>query len=71
MNFRFAKIASFVLVFGFAKTATAAETITYTYDALGRLVEVATVGTVNNGVDKSIEYDAAGNRIEYEVTGAP
>lgn len=50
--------------------ASAGETITYTYDALGRLVAVETSGTVNNGQDVRISYDAAGNRTNYQVTGA-
>jgi hypothetical protein len=51
--------------------ASAAETITYTYDELGRLRAVVSSGTVNNGQATSITFDAAGNRINYTVTGAP
>lgn len=51
-------------------TAWAGETITYTYDALGRLAEAQSSGTVNNGQDVAISYDAAGNRTNYTVTGA-
>jgi YD repeat-containing protein len=47
-----------------------AQTTTYTYDALGRLVKsVAATGAT--GVDTNIDYDPAGNRKEYRVTGAP
>lgn len=42
--------------------AQAAETITYTYDARGRLVQVAHSGSVNNGVTTSYVYDKANNR---------
>lgn len=42
-----------------------AETVTYTYDALGRLVVVQKSGTVNNGQTQAICYDRAGNRIRY------
>jgi len=49
----------------------AAETVTYTYDALGRLVAVVHSGTVNNGVQVTYQYDAKGNRIAVVVTGAP
>lgn len=42
--------------------AEAAETITYTYDARGRLVQVAHSGSVNNGVTTSYVYDKANNR---------
>ena len=49
---------------------TATETITYTYDALGRLVQVARSGSINNGVTGSYAYDAADNRTQVTVTGA-
>ena len=50
-------------------TASAGETVTYTYDALGRLTAVSTAGTVNNGVTVTTGYDPAGNRCNYSVTG--
>lgn len=46
------------------------ETITYTYDARGRLIAVTSSGTANNGTATSIAYDPAGNRSNYVVTGA-
>lgn len=47
-----------------------AQTTTYHYDALGRLVRVDT--TVNGApVGTNIDYDAAGNRTKYRVAGAP
>lgn len=49
---------------------SAGETVSYTYDALGRLVVVQHAGTVNDGVTTDIVYDAAGNRTSYEVTGS-
>lgn len=51
--------------------AYAAETITYTYDARGRLVRVAHSGTVNNGVATTYSYDRANNRTNKTTTGAP
>lgn len=47
----------------------AAETITYTYDALGRLVKAQNSGTVNNNQVRSFCYDKAGNRIQYVSNG--
>lgn len=49
--------------------AAAADTVTYTYDALGRLVAVSNTGGPNDGVDSAIAYDPAGNRTSYGVTG--
>ena len=51
--------------------AHAAETITYTYDAQGRLVTVVSSGSVNNGVQSVYAHDAADNRQRVTVTGAP
>lgn len=49
----------------------AAETITYTYDAKGRLVKVERSGTVNNGVKAEYTHDKADNRTKVTVTGSP
>lgn len=51
----------------------AAETITYTYDAQGRLVQSVIGGTINNGQTSSTTFDAANNRTNYSVSvaGAP
>ena len=54
-----------------AAAAFAAETITYRYDARGRLVKVERTGTVNNNVNTSYTYDKADNRTNKTVTGAP
>ncbi|MDO7833669.1 hypothetical protein Q4610_01295 [Sphingobium sp. HBC34] len=48
----------------------AASTTTYSYDALGRLVQSSTTGAVNNGVQMSTTYDAADNRVTYKVVGS-
>ncbi|WP_164521701.1 hypothetical protein [Sphingomonas sp. ABOLE] len=50
--------------------AHAAETITYTYDAKGRLVKVVRSGSVNNGVTSQYTHDGADNRKNVKVTGA-
>lgn len=54
-----------------AVAASAAETITYTYDAKGRLILVKHSGTVNNNVIANYTFDAADNRKNIKVTGAP
>jgi YD repeat-containing protein len=51
--------------------AAATETVTYTYDAKGRLVKVERSGTVNNGVTTSYIHDKADNRSNVTVTGSP
>ena len=53
-----------------ASTAQASETITYSYDARGRLVQVARTGTVNNGVTTSYTIDKADNRTNKTTTGS-
>ncbi|MEP3224588.1 MAG: Calx-beta domain-containing protein [Parasphingorhabdus sp.] len=57
------------LVLGFSP-AIASETVIYTYDELGRLVRTSQTGSVNNGVVTDIDYDDAGNRTGYDVTGS-
>lgn len=51
--------------------ALAAETITYTYDAHGRVVKVERSGSVNNGVKAQYTHDKADNRTNVTVTGSP
>jgi coenzyme F420-reducing hydrogenase delta subunit len=50
--------------------AQAAETITYRYDARGRLVKVVRTGTVNNNVQTVYTHDKANNRKTVVVTGS-
>jgi hypothetical protein len=38
------------------------ETVTYTYDVLGRLVKVANSGSINTGQQSTYSFDAADNR---------
>ena len=45
--------------------AAAGETVTYTYDALGRLTAVSTAGGPNGGAAAATGYDPAGNRTSY------
>jgi len=55
---------------GLAGAAFAAETITYSYDARGRIKTVVRTGTVNNGVSTSYTHDRADNRPRVVVTGS-
>jgi YD repeat-containing protein len=47
--------------------ASAAETVTYTYDARGRLIKVVHTGTVNNNNQVCYKLDKAGNRTNVKA----
>lgn len=51
--------------------AFAAESITYSYDAKGRLVKVVRTGTVNNNVTVEYEHDKADNRTRVKTSNSP
>lgn len=48
-------------------SAASAGSTNYTYDALGRLVQV----TMSSGIVVTYAYDAAGNRTQVTSTGGP
>lgn len=52
------------------ETVHATETITYTYDAKGRVIKVVHTGTVNNGVTVDYTHDKADNRTKVKTTGS-
>ena len=54
-----------------AAAALASETLTYSYDARGRLVRVDHSGSVNNNAVANYSYDKADNRTLKNVSGAP
>ncbi|MGC1271742.1 MAG: hypothetical protein WA842_14225 [Croceibacterium sp.] len=54
-----------------ATAASAGETITYVYDARGRLVQVVHSGAVNNNVQTTYTHDKSDNRTNVTTTGAP
>ena len=61
-----------LLIFAFvgltsAAIAYASETITYKYDARGRLVRVERSGSVNYNVSANYSYDKADNRTNVNV----
>lgn len=51
--------------------ALASETVTYSYDAKGRLVKVVRTGTVNNNVTTDYTHDKADNRNRVTTTNSP
>jgi hypothetical protein len=65
------KLAIALGVFGLAAAAYASETIKYSYDARGRLIEVNRTGTVNNNVVTNYTIDKADNRTNKTTTGSP
>jgi YD repeat-containing protein len=56
---------------GIASAVYATETVTYLYDARGRLVQVVRTGTINNGVTTNYTLDKADNRIDKNTSGSP
>lgn len=46
-----------------AAAARAAETITYTYDAQGRVIQVRSTGSANGPSTTTYTYDKAHNRV--------
>lgn len=58
------------IIFMLPATVHASETITYKYDAKGRLVEVKRTGTVNNNVTTTYQHDKANNRKNVTTRGS-
>ena len=69
------RIASTILItaasLAFGGIAQATETVTFTYDAKGRVVKVERTGTVNNGVTTAYAHDKAENRTNVKTVGSP
>ncbi|MDP5278261.1 hypothetical protein Q9Q95_04935 [Sphingomonas sp. DG1-23] len=64
------KLVIITCAFLLAPAAAAQETTTYDYDALGRLEKTSTTGGQNNGTVNQVQFDKAGNRVNYTTTGA-
>lgn len=47
--------------------AHGSQTVTYTYDPLGRLIGSQTQGGPGNGTTQVFKFDAAGNRTQYQA----
>jgi hypothetical protein len=50
-------------------SAIGSETVTYSYDERGRLIQVGRSGTVNDGISANYSYDKADNRTNVTVSG--
>lgn len=68
---RIERISLLVLAILVTVPTLAAETITYTYDAKGRVVKVVRTGSVNNNVTVDYEHDKADNRTRLKTTNSP
>lgn len=68
---RASKLALSAALLTLSGVALGAETITYQYDAQGRLVTVARTGSVNSGVTTTYGHDKADNRVSKTTTGSP
>lgn len=66
-------LAAALGIVALGSASIASETITYTYDALGRLVTAKSTGATNNNEIRSYCFDKAGNRIQFKAdqTGVP
>jgi YD repeat-containing protein len=62
----FVAIAGVATLLG-SVAASATETITYTYDARGRLIKVVSTGSVNNNNQTCYKVDKADNRTNVQV----
>lgn len=63
-------LVPFAFIGAFASSAAkSAETVTYSYDALGRLVASTASGGPNSGVSTGATFDPAGNRTSYAISG--
>lgn len=68
---RLVSIAAAVALLATAVPTFAAETITYKYDAKGRLIKVVRTGTVNNNLTYDYTHDRVDNRKNVKVANSP
>jgi hypothetical protein len=70
-NFEMRILVSAAIALLFVSGAFGTETVTYTYDAKGRLIRVVRTGTVNNNVTTDYKHDKANNRKTVVTTNSP
>lgn len=64
-------MSAVILFSGSTTSASASETVSYSYDAQGRLIQATHSGSgPNNAMAINIQYDAKGNRLSQTVTGS-
>jgi hypothetical protein len=62
-------LCTLVLTTSLASPAIGGETISYSYDARGRLINAARSGSINDGLSTSYQFDKADNRVGYTASG--
>jgi YD repeat-containing protein len=67
MTTRTEKAVIAISIAALAAATAATETINYSYDARGRLVQVRRSGSVNNNVTANYTYDRANNRTNLNI----
>jgi YD repeat-containing protein len=60
-------VAFLAVCVGLAGSVRADETVSYSYDALGRVITVRSAGGPNDGKQHIYRYDAAGNRTQLVI----
>lgn len=68
---RLPKLATAASLLVMVGSARASETISYSYDAQGRLITSVHNGTVNNGTQSNYTFDDADNRTNVTIVGGP
>ena len=63
-------LLAFIILLLLGAAGYATETITYSYDARGRVISVRRSGMVNNNVVTNYSYDKADNRNQVTTNGA-
>ncbi|MDF0490835.1 hypothetical protein PX554_22125 [Sphingomonas sp. H39-1-10] len=70
MRFFSALLSVSAMIGSTSSASYAAESVTYDYDALGRLIKVTHSGTVNSNTQIIYTLDNADNRTNVTITGA-
>ena len=65
------KCSSLMTLIALPSIAQAAETVTFTYDAKGRVVNTVRTGGPLNGATTTVKYDKADNRTNVTVVNSP
>ena len=70
MRYKRTLVAFLISLCAISPFASASSSITYTYDARGRLKTVTLSGGAHSGAVTQYTYDKANNRVRKQTTGA-